>query len=121
MGYNLFVFRRRGHLVRLLRTKPAGWFKRSWPDEVADALGSVIRWLKEHRGADAGNYVLQNTTATTQADITKHNLAVTSSAVQMTYAEGTTLNGTVVGQGGTYTFNQNGATLLPTLHFINFP
>jgi hypothetical protein len=32
-----------------------------------------------------------------------------------------TLTGTVVGTGGTNTFTQNGATLLPTLQLINFP
>jgi hypothetical protein len=33
----------------------------------------------------------------------------------------TTLTGTVIGTGGSNTFNQNGATLLPTLVFLNFP
>jgi hypothetical protein len=32
-----------------------------------------------------------------------------------------TLDGRVEGTGGSYTFNQNGATLAPTLQFINFP
>jgi hypothetical protein len=32
-----------------------------------------------------------------------------------------TVNGRVVGTSGTYTFNQNGATLEPTLQLINFP
>jgi penicillin amidase len=56
MGYNFFAFRRTGHLVRVLRAKPAGWFARPWPDEVADALGAVVRWLKENRGPDTGNW-----------------------------------------------------------------
>lgn len=32
-----------------------------------------------------------------------------------------TLNGTVRGTGGTYTFDQGGATLLPMLFFLNYP
>jgi penicillin amidase len=36
--YNFGSFRRTGHLVRLLREKPDGWFARGWDAEVADAL-----------------------------------------------------------------------------------
>src|SRR5262249_55462542 len=35
--YNFLCYRRTGHLARLLREQPAGWFGRSWPDETADA------------------------------------------------------------------------------------
>jgi penicillin amidase len=56
MPFNFFAFRRSGHLVRLLRTRPAGWFPRPWPQEVADALGSVVRWLKQHRGPDPSRW-----------------------------------------------------------------
>jgi penicillin amidase len=56
LGYNLFTFRRTGHLVRLLRDKPQGWFARPWPDEIADAMASVVRWLKDHRGTDVGRW-----------------------------------------------------------------
>jgi penicillin amidase len=52
MGYNFFAFRRASHLVNLLRTRPEGWFSRPWPQEVADALAAVVRWLKQHRGPD---------------------------------------------------------------------
>jgi hypothetical protein len=39
----------------------------------------------------------------------------------LTLDPGTTLSGIIRGSGGTNNFNQNGATLLPTLQFINFP
>src|SRR5262249_35989339 len=32
--YNFFCFRRTGHLVRLLRQQPAGWFAQPWRDVV---------------------------------------------------------------------------------------
>jgi penicillin G amidase len=56
MGFNLFSFRRTGHLVRLLRMKPPGWFSRPWPQEIADSLAGVVRWLKEHRGPDVSRW-----------------------------------------------------------------
>ncbi len=55
-GFNFFTFRRTGHLVRLLRTRPGGWFARPWPDEVADALAAVVRWLKENRGPETSRW-----------------------------------------------------------------
>jgi penicillin amidase len=48
--YNFMCFRRTGHLARLLREQPAGWFNRSWPDEIADALAVVLRRLQEAHG-----------------------------------------------------------------------
>src|SRR5262249_32668341 len=50
--YNFCCFRRTGHLVRLLRSQPAGWFSRPWPVEVADALATVVRRLQELQGDD---------------------------------------------------------------------
>jgi penicillin amidase len=55
-GYNFFCFRRTGHLARLLREKPAGWFARPWPEEVADVLAAAVRQLEAVRGADARNW-----------------------------------------------------------------
>ncbi len=37
-GINLFYLKRIGHLARLLLDQPPDWFKRSWRDEIADAL-----------------------------------------------------------------------------------
>jgi penicillin amidase len=50
--YNFCCFRRTGHLVRLLRSQPAGGFSRPWPDEVADALAAVVQRLQELQGDD---------------------------------------------------------------------
>lgn len=48
--HSFFSFRRVGHLVRLLREQPDGWFERPWPDEIADALSTVINRLKVDHG-----------------------------------------------------------------------
>lgn len=50
--YNFLCYRRSGHLARLLRTQPAGWFSRPWPAEVADALAAAVRLLQELQGDD---------------------------------------------------------------------
>jgi penicillin amidase len=49
---NFLCFRRTGHLVRLLRSQPAGWLNRPWPAEIADALAAVVRRLQELQGED---------------------------------------------------------------------
>jgi penicillin amidase len=48
--FNFFCYRRTGHLVRLLRTQPAGWFARSWPEEIADGLAAAVRTLRTRYG-----------------------------------------------------------------------
>ena len=48
--YSIFAVRRIGHLVRLLREQPEGWFERPWPQEMADALKTVVRSLRKHYG-----------------------------------------------------------------------
>jgi penicillin amidase len=50
LTHNLFGDRRVGHLVRLLRDQPAGWFSRPWADEIADAVAAAVRYLKRHHG-----------------------------------------------------------------------
>ncbi|MFQ5795121.1 MAG: penicillin acylase family protein [Candidatus Bipolaricaulia bacterium] len=50
--YSLFTVRRVGHLVRLLREQPEGWFERPWPQEMADALTTIIRTLRQDYGDD---------------------------------------------------------------------
>jgi penicillin amidase len=37
-AFNFGCFRRTSYLVELLRDQPAGWFSRSWPEEIADAV-----------------------------------------------------------------------------------
>ena len=44
-----------------------------------------------------------------------------ANAYTLTFNANDTLTGTIKGKGGNNTFNQNGANLLPTLLFINFP
>ncbi|TNF38279.1 MAG: penicillin acylase family protein [Deltaproteobacteria bacterium] len=50
LPHNLLVTRRTSHLVRILREQPAGWFERSWPEEIADALATVTRELTKRYG-----------------------------------------------------------------------
>jgi penicillin amidase len=54
--HNFFAFRRTGHLVRLLRTQPDGWFARPWPGEMADALAAVVRHLLDNHGPDEARW-----------------------------------------------------------------
>lgn len=54
--HSMFSFRRVGHLVRLVREQPEGWFERPWPQEIADALATVIRTLREHYGNDPNQW-----------------------------------------------------------------
>jgi penicillin amidase len=49
-GHNLFSDRRTAHLVGLIRAQPGGWFARSWPEEMADVLGGVVRFLRRSVG-----------------------------------------------------------------------
>ncbi len=50
--HSAFALRHVGYLARLLREQPKGWFQRPWPQEVADALATVIRTLKRNYGRD---------------------------------------------------------------------
>ena len=50
--HSAFSVRRVGHLVRLLREQPEGWFEQPWPQEIADALRKVMRTLRERYGDD---------------------------------------------------------------------
>jgi penicillin amidase len=44
--------RRISHLVGLIKTEPPGFFARSWPEEMADALAAAVRELTKRRGPD---------------------------------------------------------------------
>jgi penicillin amidase len=48
--------RRMGHLVRLTRERPAGWFARPWEAEMADAMATAIATLRERYGADPAGW-----------------------------------------------------------------
>ncbi|MFO0877467.1 MAG: penicillin acylase family protein [Gemmataceae bacterium] len=54
--YNFTAFRRTGHLVRLLREQPDGWFDHPWPEVVASALGEAVRKLNTVRGVQTGTW-----------------------------------------------------------------
>jgi penicillin amidase len=49
---NTFSLRYMGHLLRLVREQPQGWFDRSWSEELADALATVMERLKQFYGDD---------------------------------------------------------------------
>ena len=51
-----FSLRRMGHLVRLVREQSEGWFERSWGQEMADALDSTVRTLRERYGDDPAGW-----------------------------------------------------------------
>jgi penicillin amidase len=53
---NMFTGRRIGHLVRLVREQPLGWFERSWQEEMADGLAAAFRALRERHGADPNRW-----------------------------------------------------------------
>jgi penicillin amidase len=50
--HSVFMVRRTGHLVRLLRERPPGWFPKGWPAEVAAALAAAVRELARRLGQD---------------------------------------------------------------------
>ena len=50
LSHSLFCDRRVGHLVRLLREQPPGWFPRAWAEETTDALAAVVRRLRKQYG-----------------------------------------------------------------------
>ena len=47
------VIRRLSHLVHLLEEQPAGWFERSWQDEIAAALAAAVQRLRQRHGSDS--------------------------------------------------------------------
>ena len=49
---NLMVVRRVGHLVRLLRDRPEGWFNEAWPVVIEAALAAAVKTLRERYGED---------------------------------------------------------------------
>ena len=45
-----FALWRVGHLVRLVRAEPEGWFEHCWAHEMADALAAAVRTLRRRCG-----------------------------------------------------------------------
>lgn len=52
---NLFTFNRTGHLVRLLRDRPEGWFD-DWDTEIAGALRVAEQTLRSRHGNDPADW-----------------------------------------------------------------
>jgi penicillin amidase len=50
LDHSLFADRRVGHLVRLVRGRPDGWFARGWDAELADAVAAAVRRLRAEAG-----------------------------------------------------------------------
>jgi penicillin amidase len=55
-GSSMIAFRRVGHLVRLVREQPEGWFKRSWPEEMEDALATATKRLSKRFGSASSGW-----------------------------------------------------------------
>lgn len=53
--YNFGCFRRTGHLVKLLREQPVGWFAHSWVEEIDRALNAAVQRLNSWGGI-TGNW-----------------------------------------------------------------
>ncbi len=54
-AFSLFGFRRAGHLVRLLRERPEGWFV-DWDEEIAAALAAAERTLRAMFGNETAGW-----------------------------------------------------------------
>jgi len=48
--------RRTGHLSRLLRDQPDGWFEEGWDAEIVAAVGAAAKQLEELRGPDVAEW-----------------------------------------------------------------
>lgn len=56
MARSFLMQRRTSHLIRVLIEQPAGWFKRSWPEEMADGLAAAVTHLRQCRGSDPSRW-----------------------------------------------------------------
>jgi penicillin amidase len=56
LPHGFLAVRRLGHLSRLIRAQPADWFKRTWPEEMADALRTVVLELRARHGANESSW-----------------------------------------------------------------
>lgn len=45
-----------GQLVKLIKESPSGWFERSWPEEIGDALGQAVKRLEGKLGEDSAKW-----------------------------------------------------------------
>lgn len=56
LPHNFFAYRRIGHLVRMLRDQPTGWFRNGWKPEMEQAMISAMSRLREVAGDDEVNW-----------------------------------------------------------------
>jgi penicillin amidase len=56
LSITTFAAGRSSTLLRRLREQPAGWFERTWPQEMADTLADVVRNLRSRFGADPSDW-----------------------------------------------------------------
>jgi len=54
--HSLYNSNRMGHLVRVLREQPEGWFESSWAAEIAGSLSVAVRTLRERRGSNPARW-----------------------------------------------------------------
>jgi len=54
--HSMFAMRRVSHLVHLVRGQPEGWFEQPWPQEMADALATVMRTLRQRYGDEPSQW-----------------------------------------------------------------
>ncbi|MFO0841497.1 MAG: hypothetical protein U0797_03720 [Gemmataceae bacterium] len=78
---------------------------------IANAPGGRLSWVSGN-GTDA---------LTLGTGLFNVNILFGTDTNTLDLSAATTLTGVVIGTGGNNTFNQNGATLLPTLVFLSFP
>jgi penicillin amidase len=52
LPYTTFSFRRLGHLIPLMHSRPKGWFDHPWEQEMAEALAAVTQRLRASLGED---------------------------------------------------------------------
>src|SRR5205085_3879084 len=50
--YTYVALRQAGHVARLVKERPAGWFEAGWDREIADALAVALSRLEERAGPD---------------------------------------------------------------------
>jgi penicillin amidase len=56
----MFIGRRIGHLVNLIRTQPEGWFEHPWHKEIEKSLAAAFTRLQAQFGSDTKNWTWGN-------------------------------------------------------------
>jgi penicillin amidase len=56
LPHGFLAVRRMGHLAALLRDQPTGWLERTWNEEIADTLRTVVEELRARHGDDPAGW-----------------------------------------------------------------